>query len=266
MNTGYYINLERSHNRRAALESCFGPLVSPAFSLQRIPATAAAEVGGRYPGTLTDVQKACILSHAKALQASLEHRGRALILEDDASLGSTGLTALRSLLEPQQEDKDLIFLNALVTNKDFVFGKQYELYRRAIASGNVFLLDMREMTTAGADAYIVTHQAKSKLLALLGQIDRYDTPYDLLLAEWIHSGKLKASLAFPFVTSLSTFADVSLVSGSNPDWNHFRRLFSLDSQFGIAVQTSRGTAPEVAVEAFTDEYLKFIKMLLIRQN
>jgi GR25 family glycosyltransferase involved in LPS biosynthesis len=194
----------------------------------------------------------------------MEDRGHALILEDDAVLGPIGFNSLSQMLDSSLAGIDLIFLNALITSADFIFIRQYQIYRRMVASKGVAFLDPRGLYAAGADAYIVNKDSKEKLLELLESVVQFDVPYDLLLKEWMESGKLQAKLTLPFLTSLSVLADDSQITGSNPDWNRFRRLYALDSEFHLETQANNGVPHDRAVDLFTDEHLKFLKILLTR--
>jgi hypothetical protein len=62
---------------------------------------------------------------------------------------------------------------------------------------------------------------------------------------------------------LSAHSDQSLNSNSDTDWNAFRRLFCIDSEF---FNDEHGTLKPAALDAFTDEYLKFLKIFLTKYH
>lgn len=97
MANAYYINLDNARARRALIEHCFNRFAPASYRLHRIAAISAADVTLNFPGTLMNAEKACILSHKKALQASLEHEGHALILKRSAPLGCGPLFRARLL-------------------------------------------------------------------------------------------------------------------------------------------------------------------------
>jgi GR25 family glycosyltransferase involved in LPS biosynthesis len=232
--------------------------------LERIEAVSADDISrSPLPGKIRDTEKACILSHQKAIAASGDDQTNSLILEDDAVPGAIGFEVLNGLLNGDHGDVDVIFTSALVSNTDFIFN-QYLLYRNTLKSKQVHLLNMQGMQTAGCDSYIVCLRSKSKLLGLLEQIESYDVEYDLLMKQWIQEGRIKALLVFPFLTCLSSLSDTSQITQPNKDWNQFRRLFSLDYQGSVVNQIRKGIPPQQAVDAFTDEYLALLKTILMQ--
>src|SRR5512137_1677464 len=97
MITIYYINLEREKERRVNIEKNLEQWSTPDFAVRRIAAIDGRESAGiQVPGKIRDTEKACFLSHKKALEASLGDDQDALILEDDAVFGpSTSKLLLR---------------------------------------------------------------------------------------------------------------------------------------------------------------------------
>lgn len=258
----YFINLDSAVERKESLQQSFKASAPQGLTLERIGAVSGDDIR-RSPllGKLRDTEKACILSHRKAIEATTRDQGNSLILEDDAIPGAIGFEVLNGLLQGDHGDVDVIFTSALVSNTDFIFN-QYLLYRNSLNSKQVHLLDMQGLQTAGCDSYIVCSRSKNKLLELLGEIESYNVEYDLLMKQWIHEGRIKALLVFPFLTCLSSLSDTSQISQPNKDWNQFRRLFSLDYERSVENQLRKGVAAHQAVDAFTDEYLALLKTIL----
>lgn len=261
----YYINLESATDRRASVEGTFAKYASMTWQLIRVPAIDADEIRNRkIPGTIKDTQKACLLSHQKAIEQSLGDDGHALFLEDDASIGPRGFKVLGNLDISNRIGVDMLFTSCLIANQDLLL-KQYLLYRSLIEKPRTTLIDMKQLEFAGTDGYILRKEAKEKLLDLFKATSSFDQPYDLLLKNWIRKGMLTAAVTFPFLTTLSNLGDQPQIDAPNADWNAFRRLFCIDSRFfveeepGVTVDMS-----ESRINAFTDEYLRLLKILLIR--
>jgi GR25 family glycosyltransferase involved in LPS biosynthesis len=258
----YFINLDSETERRALLQASFKACAPQGFELERIAAVGAVDIQrNSVPGKLRDTAKACILSHQKAIEASLSDPTNSLILEDDATLGAIGFEVLNGLLQGDHGDVDIIVTSSLVTNTDFLLN-QYMLYRKTMHNKQIHLLNMQGMQSAGSDSYIICQRSKSKLLNLLQQIESYDVEYDMLLKQWIHEGRIKAVLAFPFLTCLSSFSDSSQITEPNKDWNQFRRVFSLDYEKSVENQLRKGIPANQAIDTFTDEYLALLKIII----
>ena len=84
----FYINLDAATQRRRSLEENFAQTRKEDWSLTRIDAIDAAYVeANAIGGSSTAPEKACFLSHGKALRESMNDDEAAFILEDDAILG-----------------------------------------------------------------------------------------------------------------------------------------------------------------------------------
>jgi len=229
----YFVNLAGSSSRRQALEENFRERAPASAKLVRIEAIDGQFVQSRgLSGKITPSEIACLLSHRKAIAASLEEAGHSLIVEDDALFGPRTFERLPTIPELHDELTDLIFLSAmlgpLVNYVAAIFSR-----RALMRGGKIASLDLAKIPFSGADAYIVKRQAKEKLLHLIDQVQTYDIHYDVLLRKWVHSGALRAVLAFPFLTMLSPLADIS--TNGNTDettsgYLAFRRLLALDAE------------------------------------
>ena len=231
MNT-YFINLARASDRRAALEENFRRVAPASAQLTRIDA-----VDGQFVQALGLVGKirsneiACLLSHRQAIAASLEEAGHSLIVEDDALFGPSTFEQIPRLRELHDDTTDLVFLSAMLGPLSSYVGAIF-LHRALMQERKIVTHDLARIPFSGADAYIVKPHAKQKLLRLIDELKTYDVHYDLLLRHWVHSGALRAVVAFPFLTMLSPLADVS--TNGNTDettsgYLAFRRLLALDS-------------------------------------
>jgi len=228
----YFINLAQATGRRAFLERNFREFASPAQRLFRVEAVGIPELAGRgLAGSIRPSEIACLMSHRRAIAASLEDNDHSLIVEDDALFGPSTFLSLPALGALQDESVDLVFLSGLIGDMGAML-TQILMRRTLLERRQLSMMDVSKMSISGADAYIVKRSAKPRLLGLLDALASFDLPYDLQLRSWIHAGRLKAVLVFPTLTSLSPLADESGNGNANPTWhalNAFRRLLAVDS-------------------------------------
>jgi hypothetical protein len=132
----------------------------------------------------------------------------------------------------QDDSTDVVFLSGMLGDVASLVG--HILLRRVLVQDSrIATVDLRGVAFSCADAYIVKLQSKDKLLRLVDQLTVYDTPYDLQLRNWVHSGALGAVLLFPFLTMLSPLAEASTNGNTNETMSTyiaFRRLLAMDSQ------------------------------------
>jgi GR25 family glycosyltransferase involved in LPS biosynthesis len=231
MNT-YFINLARATDRRTALEENFRSMAPASATLTRVDAVDSKFVQALgLSGKIRPNEIACLLSHRQAIAASLAEAGPSLIVEDDALFGPSTFEQVARLPELHDDTTDLIFLSAMLGPLSSYVGAIF-LHRALIKERKVVTHDLVRIPFSGADAYIVKRPAKEKLLRLIDQLKTYDVHYDLLLRHWVHSGALRAVLAFPFLTMLSPLADVSTNGNTDETTSGYlalRRLLALDA-------------------------------------
>jgi GR25 family glycosyltransferase involved in LPS biosynthesis len=229
----YFINLAGATDRRSYLEENFRSWAPASAKLTRIDAVDSQFVeSSGLSGRIRSSEIACLLSHRKAIAASLEESQHSLIVEDDALFGPSTFEKLPTIPQLQDDSIDLVFLSAMLGDLASLVG--HVLMRRVLLKdGRIATVDLASIAFSGADAYIVKRQSKDKLLTLIDQVKVYDTPYDLLLRNWVHSRALRAVLVFPFLTMLSPMADASTNGNANETMSTYialRRLLAMDSQ------------------------------------
>jgi GR25 family glycosyltransferase involved in LPS biosynthesis len=225
-----YINLNRQIARRQFLERNFAESRLDGWSLSRVEAEDASSLSQEpVAGTLRNSEKACFLSHRKAIRQSLRSTGHVMVVEDDALFGKNSCRNIQTAIASLPESEwDLLFTDVCITQANVMFDL-FVTRRRLAEDRRAVFLDLKQMPFAGSTAYVVNSGSKAKLLDVLGQADPLDTPYDLYLRSQIRASNLRARVIFPFPTSLSELADDSSVQvddASTPDliWNAFRRL------------------------------------------
>jgi GR25 family glycosyltransferase involved in LPS biosynthesis len=231
----FYINLDAATQRRRALEENFAQARKADWSLTRIAAIDAAYIETNdIGGSSTPPEKACFLSHKKALRESLDDDEAAFILEDDAMFGSDTCNIVEQLPEfAKNTPWDIVLTDAVVPNVGDMCGlvsMRHELADKR----EIRLINLKGFSFGGSTAYIVKGTSKKKLLDLIESQVEISEPYDLFLRRKIYDGELSGLLCFPFITSTSEFSVVSSVQSGNDDkpsgkkadviWGLFRKL------------------------------------------
>lgn len=203
-----YINLDRAVDRREALEASFRAHAPPDWRLQRI-AALGPEDGAARPGALTPAEKACWLSHRRAVAETVEDDAPVLIVEDDVAFSARTFPVLTGLAAGAP-DWDLLYTDVILTdfNAMVQFARAFSPLARA---GGFRLHDLSQVTYAGAAGYVVRGASKRKLLAALDAIAVLDRPYDLVLRDLTRAGRLASRLIHPFLTSPGPSADTSQI-------------------------------------------------------
>lgn len=226
-----YINLDESAARRAALEANVRALAPDGWTLARIPALGPGE-GAVLAGARSDAEKACLLSHRAALTASLDEDGPVLIVEDDTWFGVRSFEVIGRMAAAPDADWDLLFtdLTLLDAGHRAQFARQW---KRLAAAGQYLLADLAKLPFAATSGYVVRGDAKQRLAEALAALPTVDLPYDIQLYEFIRSGRFRARVAFPFLTTLAPEADASMIQPErwrlhNDTLNAFRRLMFVE--------------------------------------
>jgi GR25 family glycosyltransferase involved in LPS biosynthesis len=224
-----YINLDSASQRRAHIEADFAAAAPANWRLLRVAATTADEAKNT-AGSRRDAEKACWLSHRRAIAERLADDEPVMIVEDDTCFSPRAFGLIDALLQASGE-WDLLFTDVIVAE----LSDQARLMRdwsRLSIENRFRLLDLARTAFAGANAYVVRGGAKRHLLEALDRQPALDLPYDIQLARLIHSGVLRANAIFPFVTTLSAFADRSSIQAGQAardvTINAFRRLMYVD--------------------------------------
>src|SRR5689334_1969428 len=147
----HYINLDDATARRANLEAAYRAANPPAaWELVRIPASGPAAAGG-LPGAISPPEKACWLSHRRAVEASLVDDSPVLVVEDDVRFSPRTFPILGALAEADPE-WDVLYTDVILTDADTMvsFARDWPLLGRA---GNFRLHDLAKVPYVGAAGY-----------------------------------------------------------------------------------------------------------------
>lgn len=238
---GTYINLDRSRDRRAAMERTIAD-AQPPYPIERF---AAVEGASRtdVPAGLTPGEYGCWLSHLEVLERSLERDEHLHVMEDDIVLSKATalLPDLLGLLERNTGgDWDLLYLDAtLVEIEDMC--RMFEWARSSQKEGNVNVNGVpADFTVYGTHSYVVNRTRRGKLLEFLRRHLGSGKPIDNVLAAGIRKVRLRAFVTAPFITSASELSPQGQVTRSGDEkfaaWWIFRRLCFADTDPSMVAQ------------------------------
>ena len=231
-----YINLDQAAQRREFIETSFNRSARPGWTLSRFKAIDTAYVDAHgTQGSRTRREKACFLSHKKAIETQPEDGRHLLMLEDDTLFGKATCEIVDGFLQQNLEKNwDILFLDVAVLKLSdmmtLYFHRQTLMFDRKVVP-----LDLEKIAFIGANAYIINAASRHKVLACLEAGMPVNVEYDVYLANQIIAGKLKAAVLFPFVVTLSSQAAESQIQRSsietiNRARNIFRNMMWLESE------------------------------------
>lgn len=222
-----YINLDHAVERRAAIEASFDRAARPGWGLTRFQAIDTGYVDAQsIDGIRSTREKACFLSHKALIEAHDSRAGHLLVLEDDVEFGLATCEVVDGFLQNNAGGEwDLLFLDVCVIGVEDML-KLYFNRHALMNERRIVPLDLAQLPFFGTNAYIVNARSVQKLLACLDAGIPVDVEYDIYLAEQIRQGHLKATVLFPFITTLSEHATKSQIQPSAMEKvNHIRSLF-----------------------------------------
>ena len=243
----HFINLDQASDRRLSIESSFAEHRTADWYLHRFPAVNVNYIQQhRVAGSLRDSEKACFMSHRRLIGDLIGTDEPTLILEDDTRFGASTFPQLDHFLNTMSEDMewDVLFTDVAVV--DPITMIDLVAKRRTLAGSDATeLVDLSTMPFAGATAYLLNPRSIEKIYACLATATPLDIPYDLFLRHLIWTGKIRGHVMFPFVTTVSDWAESSQIQTHDTaytdlTWNTFRKLIWIDrdiEQTRPAIQT-----------------------------
>ncbi|HUY69372.1 MAG TPA: glycosyltransferase family 25 protein [Alphaproteobacteria bacterium] len=209
---GFYINLDRSTDRRAEIESELAR-----HNLAQNYARFAGIDGNpqNLPSPLNQGEIGCFLSHYGVLKQNRGGAHHLHIVEDDALFAAGTAPAILRLIESGEIDNhDLLFLDAGLPLENETYRAFKALYDQTVerdAQGILRraafqILGMDKIRHATASSLLVNRHSIDKICRLIEEelARRPGCPIDSFLAEAAREGALKAGCVFPFLTSVRT--------------------------------------------------------------
>jgi GR25 family glycosyltransferase involved in LPS biosynthesis len=195
---GYFINLDRSRDRRRRVESELAK-VGLAKKYKRFAAIDGHTLKlGDYG--ITPSEAGCFLSHLGVLKAGQKTNRHFHVLEDDAILSRNFAIHLKSIMGSVIGNFDIVFTDMWlpIDQADVLLSMYKEYVTRGILT---VIADNYAACTA---SYVVNINAAGKLIRLLGDEVRsgMKSPLDLYIGNLVASGAVKIGCLFPFVSSI----------------------------------------------------------------
>lgn len=203
---GFYINLDGSPDRRAAMEAQIERAGLTGL-YERFPAVT----GAQRPAAcrLRPGQYGCFRSHHDLL-AGIVPDGRFIhVVEDDSVLARGFGPALQSVVAAgMMKPFDLVFTETMIGADLALIRMLKTLFDRSVGDGrplSLSLLDLETTDFAGTTSYLVNPRSLGRVAGALkrGLAAGPVRPVDLHLRDEVHAGRLRAGLLFPYLSSVN---------------------------------------------------------------
>ena len=228
---GYYINLDRSPERRRRMET---ELVRHGLAAryQRFPA-----VDGRLlkrPSPVHPGEAGIFRSHLDVLRKVASSDRPAHIMEDDVVFSDLTVPSISAAVNgPLLRTFDILFQETYVGVTIASIRKYNQTYERATRDGPVLrpeqlkILDLGSGYQGGATSYLISPRSAGRLAALLeDEWARGPTmPVDSFMKIEAAAGRLRVGCVFPFVITVDL--ESSWISDADRDEVHGRPLLEL---------------------------------------
>jgi len=224
---GRYINMDRSTERRGALEAQFA-----AFGCADRYVRFAAVDGqslDRSRSSLTDGECGCFESHYRCIKESMGDDRHLHILEDDVVFGPRTIPSLNQVIGDAFGRGEMVFTDIFVRGELVTIQLLMNYYRlsgmlegrahgEAPSPRFVNFLDLTHISFAGSASYFLRNDAKSRLLSMMERelAAGPTVPVDIFFHRIIHAGELTACCTLPFLTSVDPAAIVSTTIEGRP--------------------------------------------------
>ena len=204
--TGLYINLDRSTDRRRAVEDQLAKFdLSDRYArFAAIDAKDVAPSSALRPGEV-----ACFHSHYQALMKGGDRGLPVHILEDDVLLSKYLDEAARKIVDSNFFDQfDIVFTDTFVHTNVMQLASYKRAFDHALAGGKdamkFIVIDLATRQMACMASYFVAAKSIEKVLKVFGdELARGPTmPVDFCLRLAAQEGRLRVGCWFPFVTSI----------------------------------------------------------------
>lgn len=201
---GYYINLDRSPERRREIEAGLDAL-GILGRYRRFPGIDGATI--EKSGNLKPGEVGCYRSHYEALRLGEATGLPVHILEDDVIFSKKFDEVAKTILSKNLLDRfDILFTDTFVHHDPIRLSSLKRAYERATKGKNVAysVMDMRQTYLCCASSYFVGPASVGKVADILERelAAGPQVMHDILFRKLALSGKLRIGCCFPFATSV----------------------------------------------------------------
>jgi GR25 family glycosyltransferase involved in LPS biosynthesis len=209
---GFYINLDRSPQRRKEIETQLEHLNLLPHYL-RFPA-ADGNILNLENAAIRASEIGCFTSHYLLLEKNLKQTNHLHVIEDDVIFSQAAHPTLEMLINLNEINNfDIIFTDTCLPFDLFALREYKTLFDdsvvfdetgRVAAVKRYMLIDLRERYLAATSSFLVHKKAIGKLYTILQQEMKNGLrlPLDLFIREKIRNGSIRAACIFPFITSI----------------------------------------------------------------
>lgn len=210
---GFFINLDRSVDRKIALESAL-----ERFGLGGVVKRFPALEGDSRPSAISPNELGCFLSHQRVIETADPER-HLLVFEDDVWFPAQFQRYFQIAQQLMANDTwDMVFLNMSVNFLQV--SRVQRLIRAKRQLGDIHtpafsqfgLNDARGLYDFGMMAYVVRKGAQAKIGAILAEAAHggYQQPIDNVIGAAIRTGRIKASILFPYIVGIDQSLSVAI--------------------------------------------------------
>lgn len=231
----FYINLDTATLRKNQIENRFSHFKFNE-TLHRFNAINVNDVLNlNISGKITNIEKACFLSHATLIKSQQKINDHLFIMEDDIDFFRGTFSIIDNTIKAIEHiEWDILYTDVCVPEPSTMIDL-VKIKNELQESKSFRILDLKNMYFAGATGYIINKKSISKLSKLIEDVKELDTPFDLLLRNFIFNNEIKGYAIFPFITTLSNEAFKSQIQpqetlDTDLVWNVFRKLIWADSK------------------------------------
>jgi len=269
---GYYINLARSPERRAEVESQFARH-GLAERYARFEAADGNSLKLANPH-LKEGEIGCFISHYLVLKKNLDRTEPLHVVEDDVVLSQHTRPVIDAVLGEELAKYDLVFTDTYVPlHPDFLkaYKAQYDRNVARDAAGTVVgarfeVIELGGRPFATTTSYLVNGRSIRKLYNILSKeiANSPKLPIDLFIRNKARDGVIKVGCVFPFVTSFRLDpAAATTIAGRHDALSLYANNLARHSFF-IDAEPARwhDEAARLLVEPETDAHARLLAILL----
>ena len=233
----FYINLDRSHGRRVAIESDFQK-ISPEFQVERFTAVDGS-TEARLNDHLSPGQTGCYLSHMRLIHANLGSESHLMIVEDDESFNSKLENIGGIISQVPEVDWDIIYLDFTVVEIEDMLYLTRCLHNNINHVSNPKIIPLPKwFTPYGTHAYIVNYRFKEKLYEVLNSNKDAGLPIDNILCLGLRQSVIRSFATLPFLCYPGVEnSNSQIVSTEHPlasSWESFRTGISVKADNNLS--------------------------------
>ncbi|HWG78656.1 MAG TPA: glycosyltransferase family 25 protein [Stellaceae bacterium] len=215
--TGFYINLDRSADRRAQIEAQLAKhKLEHAYARFKAADGNALDLPNPH---LKTGEMGCFTSHYLVMKKNLDSPKHLHIVEDDVIFSSRAEEVIRATIDNGGIDGyDLVFTDTYIPINVDAFRLYKELYDRsvvrdpagAIVNAAFSVIDLSGRLFATTSSYLVNAKSIRKLYNVYTKeiTNSPRVPIDLLIRNKAAQGIIKVGCIFPFVTSIRLNGDL----------------------------------------------------------